>query len=125
MFTSLFRNRWVALAFVLLTAIGAAELVGDEEDGGPLGNAAQRWAGQRVELSQHADALAAGETSSIVGTTSDPTLVESVPQADPPTEADGWFAPAQAGPASGAVIGDDGAATSETVLNEPPPPRIE
>ncbi len=125
MFTSLFRNRWVAVAFVLLTAIGAAELVGDEQDGGPLGNAAQKWAGQRVEISQQADALAASETSSIVGTTSDPALVEGVPQADPATEADGWFASAQVSPASGNITVDDGAATSETVLNEPPPPRIE
>ncbi len=125
MFTSLFRNRWVAVAFVLLTAIGAAELVGDEEDGGPLGNAAQKWAGQRVELSQQAEALATSETSSIVGTTSDPTLVEGAPQVDPVTDPDGWFAPAPVSPANDAVVGDHGAATNEAVLNEPPPPRIE
>lgn len=113
MFTSLFRNRWVALAFVLLTAIGAAELVGEEEDGGPLGNAAEKWAGQ------------ASETSTIVRTTSDPTLVEGVPQADPWSESDSWFASAQSSPNNGTVMANDGAAASEAVLNEPPPPRIE
>jgi hypothetical protein len=57
MHSPVFRSRWIALAFVLLTAMGAALLVGDEEGGGVIGQATERLIGQRTDSAQEVEIL--------------------------------------------------------------------
>lgn len=57
MYNQLFRNRWAALGFVVITAMGAASLVGSEEDEGLLGDAATTIADQREQFVDDTEAL--------------------------------------------------------------------
>ncbi len=43
-----FRSRWMALAFVALMAMGAAHLVGDEQNGGLISNTADQIVHQQA-----------------------------------------------------------------------------
>ena len=47
--TPVFRSRWLALAFVMLLAMGAAHLVGDEKSGGLISDTAERIVHQQSQ----------------------------------------------------------------------------
>ena len=57
MYSPVFRNRWIALAFVLFMAMGAAQLVGDENDAGVISQAAEQLIDQRADFARQADEL--------------------------------------------------------------------
>ncbi|OZA93877.1 hypothetical protein U4960_03265 [Altererythrobacter sp. H2] len=58
MYRHLFRNRWIALGFVALSAASAASLVGTEEGGGMIDEATAQLNGQKAEFEQQAADLA-------------------------------------------------------------------
>ncbi|MFN4113798.1 MAG: hypothetical protein ACK4GD_07635 [Sphingomonadaceae bacterium] len=57
MYRHLFRNRWIALGFVVLSAASAASLVGTEEGGGMIDQATAQLHDQKAEFEQEAAAL--------------------------------------------------------------------
>ena len=57
MYRHLFRNRWIALAFVLLMAASAVSLVGTESGGGMIGEATAEFHDQKAEFQRQAEAL--------------------------------------------------------------------
>jgi hypothetical protein len=58
MYRHLFRNRWIALAFVLMMAASAATLVGTEDSDGVIDQATARFQGQKAEFKAQAEAIA-------------------------------------------------------------------
>lgn len=58
MYRHLFRNRWVALAFVLLMTASAAMLVGTEDSGGVIDQATAELQGQKAQFEQQTEELA-------------------------------------------------------------------
>lgn len=56
-----FRPRWMALAFVVLMATGAAHLVGDEKNGGLISNMADQIVHQQIGGAPDAPSEPAGQ----------------------------------------------------------------
>jgi hypothetical protein len=79
MYSQLFRNRWIAIAFVALTAISAANLVGSSEEEGVLGEATDLIEGEREAFAAEAETLS-GDTPianpSVESFTADDDLIE-------------------------------------------------
>lgn len=57
MYRHLFRNRWIALAFVLMMTASAISLVGTEERDGVIDQATAQLNGQKQEFEQQAAEL--------------------------------------------------------------------
>lgn len=106
MYRHLFRNRWVALGFVIMMVTSAISLVGTEEGGGMIEEAKAELEGQKQGFETQAAELAEPTSSNIVidagafeedvseedlvdpGTGEDPTPIdegglEPVPDLDP------------------------------------------
>jgi hypothetical protein len=56
MYRMIFQYRWAAIVFVLLTIVGAVQLVGTEEQEGKLAEAQQQVVEQREQLAATTDA---------------------------------------------------------------------
>ncbi len=91
MYSPVFRSRWLALAFVVIMAMGAAKLVGDEKGGGVIGHATEQILDQRKEFARGVEDLRAGDEGDD-GFASDEELVQDGAPSEP--EAIGGFDPA-------------------------------
>ena len=104
----MFRSRWGALAFVVLSAVGAASLIGGEEDKGVLLNAAHDIQQQRSAM----EATMAGEEPPPIAVpsgaaaefTSDEELIEDAAGFDPTPIEDAAAPPAEVVPQDEVVI---------------------
>ncbi len=74
MYKFLFRNKLAALAFVVLTVIGAATLVGTEEHDGVIAKTTQEITKQRADFAEKTAALSSKKS------TPEPVLVEVEPE---------------------------------------------
>lgn len=75
MYSPVFRSRWIALAFVLFMAMGAAQLVGDEKGGGVIGHATEQLIDQRDEFERQADSFSADAADAEVSFAEDDELI--------------------------------------------------
>lgn len=66
MYRHLFRNRWIAIAFVVMMVTSAITLVGTEEGGGLLDDATAELHGQKQAFEDQAAELAKPGSSHIV-----------------------------------------------------------
>jgi len=95
MYSFLFRNKLGALAFVVLTMIGAATLVGTEEHDGVIAKTAQELTQQRDEFAEKVEAMnsinPAAEEAPLMAEpaefTPDDDLVDTAQGFDPTPEA--------------------------------------
>lgn len=74
MYSFLFRNKWGALAFVVLMMISAATLVGTEEHDGVIAKTAEQITQQRDDFAEKVDAMSSKKSAS------KPTIVAAEPK---------------------------------------------
>ena len=79
MYTFLFRNRYGALAFVGLTMIGAASLVGTQEDEGLITQTAATIEQQRADFEQASEAVNATPSPTTDMNAGTPTIERAPP----------------------------------------------
>lgn len=72
MYRHLFRNRWIALAFVLMTVASAASLVGTEDHDGVIDKATAQLHDQKAQFAAEAEELAKPTRSHTVITLDEP-----------------------------------------------------
>lgn len=103
----MFQNRWGALFFVGLTMVGAAALVGTEEESGTLIEAAEQIEQQRAEFDDQAQAFSAPVEPAPVTAPlpEEPEMVEFTSQEDLVIDPSGFDpTPVMQDPAAGEVI---------------------
>lgn len=100
MYRHLFRNRWIALAFVLMMTASAISLVGTEEGGGVIGEATAELHGQKQAFEDQAAELSRPTRSHTVidmeeadAGEGDEALVDPGTGIDPTPETEGGFEP--------------------------------
>lgn len=76
MYRHLFRNRWIALAFVLMMASSAASLVGTEDGGGMIDQAKEQLQGQKDQFEAEAAKMAKPTRSHTVISLEEPPVSE-------------------------------------------------
>lgn len=100
MYRHLFRNRWIALAFVAMMVTSAISMVGTEEGGGMIDQATAELQGQKQDFEQQAAELSKPSYSHTVidmddveAEESEDDLVDPGTGIDPTPQFEGGFEP--------------------------------
>lgn len=100
MYRHLFRNRWIALAFVIMMVTSAVSMVGTEEGGGMIDQATAELQGQKQDFEQQAAELSRPTSSHMVidvdeieEDVSEDDLVDPATGIDPTPQFEGGFEP--------------------------------